>query len=481
MSNFRQPFSQFMNEQRYSTIDTRKIHQSQIGLHSHGLNNIVNLPLVQGNVQYLAPHIVQRTDYRSFQQKSNNNPTNRNSDSNTLKLLSKRRWKSIGRRNCENKAFTFSVVSYNVLAQDLLNGHKYLYREHCNKDLDWCQRWKNVYNEIKTLNADILCLQEVQKSHLPTHFQELQKLGYQGLYKKRTGIRCDGCAIYFKTNRIHLIEYEMVEFYQPNVSVLNRDNVAIIAKFSPKQSPEIQFIVATTHLLYNPNREDVRVAQTQLLLTEVERLSFCGKGQYCPIIITGDFNSTPDSDVYQLITKGCLKYSHLVDKRMQRSDSSSQSNVLMPRNLEVTDTCQHASLLKKRENDMAPSRPEEACLIKLHNSDKTLTKITSETIYNPEWFSSGTLKHLFALKSVYLHGKPNNREGTTFQDEWITVDYIFYSGKKDKEGQKVQDHKLKLEAVYTLPLTSDLGSIRIPNRLIGSDHLSLAAKFTLKF
>lgn len=73
------------------------------------------------------------------------------------------------------------------------------------------------------------------------------------------------------------MEYETVEFFQPNVDVLNRDNVAIIAKFSPKRHPKKEFIVATTHLLYNLKRQDVRLAQTQLLLTEIERLSFVKK------------------------------------------------------------------------------------------------------------------------------------------------------------------------------------------------------------
>lgn len=72
----------------------------------------------------------------------------------------------------------------------------------------------------------------------------------------------------------NLVENTTVEFNQSHISVLNRDNVAIIAKFSPKRNPENEFIVATTHLLYNPRREDVRLAQTQVLLTEVDRISY---------------------------------------------------------------------------------------------------------------------------------------------------------------------------------------------------------------
>lgn len=100
------------------------------------------------------------------------------------------------------------------------------------------------------------------------------KKGYRGVYKQRTGVRTDGCAIYYKENSFEMVEHTTVEYNQPNVSILNRDNVAIIAKFNPKNHPKSEFVVATTHLLYNPKRQDVRLAQTQLLLTEIDRIAF---------------------------------------------------------------------------------------------------------------------------------------------------------------------------------------------------------------
>lgn len=71
-----------------------------------------------------------------------------------------------------------------------------------------------------------------------------------------------------------MVEHTEVEFLQPNITLLNRDNVAIIAKFAPKDNPEAEFVVATTHLLYNPRRQDVRLAQTQVLLSELERMAY---------------------------------------------------------------------------------------------------------------------------------------------------------------------------------------------------------------
>lgn len=73
---------------------------------------------------------------------------------------------------------------------------------------------------------------------------------------------------------MQLVEHTSVEYFQPNISILNRDNVGLVAKFSPKLHPTREFVIATTHLLYNPKRQDVRLAQMQLFLTEIERISY---------------------------------------------------------------------------------------------------------------------------------------------------------------------------------------------------------------
>lgn len=87
-------------------------------------------------------------------------------------------------------------------------------------------------------------------------------------------MHADGCAIYFKPDRLKMIEHVSVEYHQPGIDILDRHNVAIIAKFAPLDNLQEEFLVATTHLLYNPKREDIRLAQVQVLLTEIERIAF---------------------------------------------------------------------------------------------------------------------------------------------------------------------------------------------------------------
>ena len=121
-------------------------------------------------------------------------------------------------------------------------------------------------------------------------------------------LKCDGCAIFYKKDLFQLIEEHNVEFNQPGIELLNRENVAIIAKLCLKSDPSIQFLVATTHLLYNPRREDIRLAQIQILLAELDRhaqiIDSNGQKTYMPVILTGDFNLKPYSAPYTFLTNG---------------------------------------------------------------------------------------------------------------------------------------------------------------------------------
>ena len=53
----------------------------------------------------------------------------------------------------------FSVLNYNILSQQLLDEHKYLYRSHSNQALLWNLRIYNLVGEIIYNNPDILCCQ----------------------------------------------------------------------------------------------------------------------------------------------------------------------------------------------------------------------------------------------------------------------------------------------------------------------------------
>ncbi len=59
----------------------------------------------------------------------------------------------------------------------------------------------------------------------------IDSVGWTGVYKKRTGSHTDGCALFYNQSKLTLVEYQTVEYLTEH-TILNRDNVGIIAKFS---------------------------------------------------------------------------------------------------------------------------------------------------------------------------------------------------------------------------------------------------------
>lgn len=110
-------------------------------------------------------------------------------------------------------------------------------------------------------------------------------------------------------------------------------------------------MVATTHLLYNPRRQDVRLAQIQVLLAELDRIATAPHDRYLPVILTGDFNLQPLSAPYRLLTRGALKYDSLKAKTLERAESSEiekSGKILLPPTLGITDDCRHAHVIEKK-------------------------------------------------------------------------------------------------------------------------------------
>jgi mRNA deadenylase 3'-5' endonuclease subunit Ccr4 len=116
---------------------------------------------------------------------------------------------------------TFTVLSYNVLAQHLINRTWYSYASA--GALKWNTRKANLRTELSQLNADVVCLQECSELYpfllffvvafyiyicvcalFPLIYERktfwertMHDLGYNSYYKQREG-KQDGCAVFFK-------------------------------------------------------------------------------------------------------------------------------------------------------------------------------------------------------------------------------------------------------------------------------------------
>lgn len=203
----------------------------------------------------------------------------------------------------------FRLLSYNILAQDLLVDNLFLYCDVDTRFLHWNYRLEQIIQEVSKLQPDILCLQEVQHNHINELLRQLRCRGLEGhkleyVFKKRTGNRCDGCAIIYDRNKFKLIKEQSVEYFTKDDAILNRENVAIMAKFEIRDDPSCTFIATNTHLLYNPRRVDVRMSQINKLLSALAKFSegHRSNNKRCPFIIVGDFNCPPGSVEYNALT-----------------------------------------------------------------------------------------------------------------------------------------------------------------------------------
>lgn len=118
----------------------------------------------------------------------------------------------------------------------------------------------------------------------------------------------------YKPTRFRLLCASPVEFFRPGLELLNRDNVGLVLLLQPLvpeglgQVSVAPLCVANTHVLYNPRRGDVKLAQMAILLAEVDKVARLSDGSHCPIILCGDLNSVPDSPLYNFIRDGELQY-----------------------------------------------------------------------------------------------------------------------------------------------------------------------------
>ncbi|KAL0969134.1 hypothetical protein UPYG_G00222990 [Umbra pygmaea] len=416
--------------------------------------------------------------------------------------------------------FDFTVMSYNILAQDLLEANQELYT-HCPLEvLSWDYRFPNLIREFKKWEPDILCLQEVQEDHFKDQLHPaLSDMGYTCVYKRRTRNKRDGCVICYRSDRFSQMSESLVEFYRPDCEVLDRDNVGIVLLLQPivTQGSEVTFkspplCVATTHLLFNPKRGDIKLAQLAVLLAEIDCVVNNCKvnGEPCNVVLCGDFNALPNMPLYQLITTRQLYYHGLPAWMISgQEDLSYKAHhwkvfaPLLPSTVGINDNCQYTSGIGPTcKETVSTQRPktgrlqydrdfllqlqfcEAACVRPCHLV--YIPGVTDNTIDPSEQHPfvrrfRRMISHNMNLQSVYIHVIPetNRSKVTTLHSEGgAVVDYIFYTPQQSRCSG--DGGGLKLLGRLALLSEEDLWSMTgLPNDIFPSDHLSLLAKFQM--
>ncbi|KAK1403009.1 carbon catabolite repressor protein 4-like [Heracleum sosnowskyi] len=246
--------------------------------------------------------------------------------------------------------FEFRLVSYNILAQAYVSSVKLTHStDPC---LKWEDRCQAVLTVLRSFVADILCLQEVDE--YDTFYKgNIESHGYSSVYIQRSGTKPDdGCGIFYRNNILKLVMEEKIDYndlvnssqkeagsyvdinktavdntnqdaaanegFKPEKTEdyedlndprvrLKRDCVGIMAAFRPVDCSEHLVIVANTHLYWDPELADVKLAQAKYLLSRLTKFRNLVADKFdCKpsVLLSGDFNSVPGDKVYQYLISG---------------------------------------------------------------------------------------------------------------------------------------------------------------------------------
>lgn len=243
---------------------------------------------------------------------------------------------------------TFSVLSYNVLCEKYATAQMYGYTPSW--ALAWNYRKEFILQEIMSYASDVCCLQEVEMGQYEEYFlPKLKQSEYEGVFWPKSRARTmrdderqhvDGCATFFNTRVFRLVDKRLIEFNQLALQradfkktedifnrVMTKDNVAAIVLLEHRATGA-RLVVANSHMHWDPEFRDVKLVQAAMLLEQLEGISesfakmapgplpegttppkYSSRTQI-PMIVCGDFNSTPDSGVYEFLSKGNAPGNH---------------------------------------------------------------------------------------------------------------------------------------------------------------------------
>ncbi|XP_078470572.1 2',5'-phosphodiesterase 12 [Lampetra planeri] len=229
------------------------------------------------------------------------------------------------------------AVSYNVLADvyaqtEVARTALFPYCPAYALGLDYRQNL--LRKELAAYNADVVCLQEVDKNVFAEGLRPvMEALGMEGMYRMKERQK-EGLATFFRSDRFRLVSRhdvtlavalqgdpahgELRQALQKNprlFRVLTR--LATELQVSVLQSLEDErrrLIVANTHLYWHPKGSHVRLIQGAVALRHLEllvsSLALPAPAAPPPLLFCGDFNSFPSSGLVQLLTTGHVGASH---------------------------------------------------------------------------------------------------------------------------------------------------------------------------
>ena len=168
-----------------------------------------------------------------------------------------------------------------------------------------------VIDEIRKLDCDIICLQEVD-NYKNFYQKELNALGYETVFFERP-TKSDGCLTGYKRDRFFLqphstilIDYNSVasKLLDPQEKKKHTsNNIGVLMILEPLCEEGPPILISNTHLYWNPKHPSVREKQLIYLLYHSSKLlDKCkSNGREPAFLVCGDLNTNRDSKAYKYL------------------------------------------------------------------------------------------------------------------------------------------------------------------------------------
>lgn len=206
-------------------------------------------------------------------------------------------------------------MTYNLLADSLCDINDPDFIDIPIDVLRWANRCERLQKQLVKQSADLACLQELDVDRVEQFMRPFAAPHWNFIFTRRTGQNRDGCALLWKTAVFDLVDQRALEFkHMPGadgvtpLAFVDRDNVAQIVALRHRASGRL-LIVGNCHLLFNQNRGEIKLAQLMGMFRAIADLKARHQSAAGPppaVLIGGDFNSTPLSGIYTLVTSGVL-------------------------------------------------------------------------------------------------------------------------------------------------------------------------------
>ncbi len=199
----------------------------------------------------------------------------------------------------------FKAATWNILATAYIR--REWYPGIRPEVLDPARRVPALASHAAALDADLLCLQEVEKDVFAVLEGRLGLLGYAGYYEKKSKGRPDGCATFFRKEVFAFRGSQRLDYHDRGDGREDSGHVALLLAL---EYGGRLLGVANTHIRWDrpdvPRDEQVGFRQVTELLEACARfIPPCAGWLVC-----GDFNRTPDDEAVAAMRRAGFAFAH---------------------------------------------------------------------------------------------------------------------------------------------------------------------------